>query len=58
MKLTQKEAMPKLTVRLPDKLLEELQVRAARERRTLQDVVNDAITVYLRSPLRRKEDKR
>jgi metal-responsive CopG/Arc/MetJ family transcriptional regulator len=48
----------KFSVRLPDQLLEEVQVRAARERRTQQDLVADALEAYLKTPLKRAGDAR
>lgn len=46
------------SVRVPDKLIEKVQVRAARERRTLQDLVADALGAYLKTPLKRPEVSR
>lgn len=47
--------MIKFGVRLPEDLLEEVQVRAIREKRTLQELTAIALAAYLKTPLSRKE---
>jgi len=42
--------MFKLTVRLPNSLIEKAKIRAVKDRRTLQDLVSDALEAYLKSP--------
>lgn len=41
--------MSKTTIRLPDKLLERAKIHAVKERRTLQDVIADALEAYLKA---------
>jgi predicted transcriptional regulator len=43
------EAVSKTTIRLPDKLLERAKIHAVKERRTLQDVIADALEAYLKA---------
>jgi plasmid stability protein len=50
--------MFKLTVRLPDSLVEKAKIRAVKDRRTLQDLVNDALEAYLKSPAKRGGEER
>jgi predicted transcriptional regulator len=45
--------MVKFSVRVPDKILEKVQIRAIKEKRTLQDLVADALAAYLTTPLKR-----
>lgn len=47
--------MIKFGVRLPETLLEEVQVRAIREKRTLQELTALALAAYLKRPINRKE---
>jgi len=42
--------MTKVTIRLPDQLVEKAKIRAIRERRTFQDVVGEALALYLKTP--------
>lgn len=46
--------MVKTSLRIPDQLWEEAKVRAARERKALADVVNEALEAYLK----RRPEKR
>jgi hypothetical protein len=46
----------KTTLRLPTSLLERAKIRAIKERRTLQEIVADAITTYLKTPTARMGD--
>lgn len=50
--------MLKLTVRLPEKLVEKAKIRAVKERTTLQDMVTVALEAYLKTPLKREEEGR
>jgi predicted transcriptional regulator len=47
----QPKVKQKLTVRLEDDLYERLKIRAVKERRTLQTIVDMAIEQYLKTPL-------
>jgi predicted DNA binding CopG/RHH family protein len=46
----------KTTLRLPASLLERAKIRAIKEHRTLQEIVSDAITTYLQTPVSRMRD--
>jgi hypothetical protein len=46
----------KTTLRLPASLLERAKIRAIKEHRTLQEIVADAITTYLKTPVARMGD--
>jgi predicted DNA binding CopG/RHH family protein len=46
--------MLKLTVRLPESLVEKAKIRAVKERTTLQDMVTLALETYLKTPLKRE----
>ena len=50
--------MFRLTVRVPETLAERLKIRAVKERRTLQELVTEAIEAFLKTPLRREEGAR
>lgn len=50
--------MFRLTVRVPETLAERLKIRAVKERRTLQELVTEAIEALLKTPLRREEGAR
>lgn len=50
--------MLKLTVRLPENLVEKAKIRAVKERTTLQDVVTVALEAYLKTPLKREKEGR
>jgi predicted DNA binding CopG/RHH family protein len=52
---TEKETT-KTTLRLPASLLERAKIRAIKEHRTLQEIVADAITTYLKTPVARMGD--
>jgi hypothetical protein len=52
------EIMFRLTVRVPETLAERLKIRAVKERRTLQELVTEAIEALLKTPLRREEGAR
>jgi hypothetical protein len=61
MKTTKRETttkMVKFSTRLSDKLVEEVQIRAIREKLTLQELVGAALAAYLKTPLGRKEGDR
>jgi len=45
--------MFKLTVRLPDTLVEKAKIRAVKDKRSLQDLVHDALEAYLKTPAKR-----
>jgi predicted DNA binding CopG/RHH family protein len=55
MKNSQREGEPmvKLTVRLSSSLIERTKIRAIKDRLTVQDLVNDALEAYLKSPAKR-----
>lgn len=40
--------MSKVTIRLPDSIIERAKIRAIKERRTLQDITAEALEVYLK----------
>jgi hypothetical protein len=48
------EIMFRLTVRVPETLAERLKIRAVKERRTLQELVTEAIEALLKTPLKAK----
>jgi plasmid stability protein len=50
--------MRKTSLSLPEPLWRRARVRAAQEDRDLQDVVADALTLYLKTPLKRAEGGR
>ena len=47
--------MHRMTVRLPDKLVEEAKIRAAKTRTTLQQILADALRAYLKTPLPKQQ---
>jgi len=47
----------RLSARIPEVLMERLKIRAVKERRKIQDLIIDAIELYLRQPLRREENQ-
>jgi predicted DNA binding CopG/RHH family protein len=51
------EAMFKLTVRLPESLIENAKIRAVKERTTLQEMVAEALAAYLKAPSSPREDR-
>jgi predicted DNA binding CopG/RHH family protein len=46
--------MFRLTVKISPDLTEAVKIRAAKERRTLQETVTSALEAYLKTPLRRE----
>jgi predicted DNA binding CopG/RHH family protein len=50
-------AMFKLTVRLPDSLIEKAKIRAVKDKLTMQDLVADALEAYLKSAKRGGEER-
>jgi hypothetical protein len=52
-----KEAAPmvKTTLRVPEAVWRAARIRAVEERRTFQDVLADALTMYLKTALKRRE---
>jgi predicted DNA binding CopG/RHH family protein len=44
--------MLRVTVRLPDSLVEQAKIRVVKDRRTLQDLVTDALEAQLKTPER------
>jgi len=42
--------MFKLTVRVPDNLIERSKIRAIKDKLTMQDLVTEALEAYLRNP--------
>ena len=49
--------MFKLTVRISPPLAEEVKIRAVREGKTLQEITATALAAYLRSPLRKGDER-
>jgi hypothetical protein len=49
--------LARLSARIPADLMERLKIRAARERRTAQEIIVDALQAYLRTALPGKEVK-
>jgi len=47
----------RLSARVPADLMERLKIRAAKERRTVQEIIVDALHAYLRTALPGKEVK-
>lgn len=45
----------KVTVRLPEALMERIKIRAIRERRSVQDLAAAAFEAYLKTPITREE---
>lgn len=50
--------MFKLTVRLPDNLIERAKIRAVKDRLTMQDLVTEALEAYLKSSSKRGAESR
>lgn len=50
--------MVKVTVRLPENLVEKAKIRAVKERTTLQEMVAAALETYLKTPLKREGEGR
>jgi predicted DNA binding CopG/RHH family protein len=50
--------MFKLTVRLPDSLIERAKIRAVKDKLTIQDLVAGALEAYLKSPAKRGGENR
>jgi predicted DNA binding CopG/RHH family protein len=48
------EAMTKVTIRLPQNLVERGKIRAIKERRNFQDVIAEALEAFLKTPLDRE----
>src|ERR1700730_3348933 len=51
-------AMFKLTVRLPDSLIERAKIRAIKDKLTMQDLVTEAIEAYLKTSAKRGGESR
>ena len=51
------KSMFKLTVRISPPLAEEVKIRAVREGKTLQEITATALATYLRSPLRKGDER-
>jgi len=60
MKTTKREAsdMTKVTIRLPQQLVERGKIRAIKEHRNFQDVIADALETLLKTPVQREEISR
>lgn len=54
MKTKEAEPMSKVTIRLPDDLVERAKIRAIREHRTLQEMTAEALEAYLRRAERKE----
>jgi len=50
--------MFKLTVRLPDSLIERAKIRAIKDKLTMQDLVTEAIEAYLKTSAKRGGESR
>ena len=46
--------MSKVTIRLPQGLVERGKIRAIKERRNFQDVISDALEAFLKTPINRE----
>lgn len=57
---TKREAsdMTKVTIRLPQQLVERGKIRAIKERRNFQDVIAEALDAFLKTPVQREESSR
>ena len=49
--------MHKLTIRLPEAMVERAKIRAVKEKTTLQEMVTTALEAYLRTPLKRQQQE-
>jgi hypothetical protein len=60
MKMKNREGQPmfKVTMRLPENLVERAKIRAIKEHRTLQEIAAAALDAYLRSPIQREGGER
>jgi len=60
MKTTKREAsdMVKVTIRLPQQLVERGKIRAIKEHRNFQDVIAEALEALLKTPLVREGEGR
>jgi hypothetical protein len=47
--------MARLSSRIPETLAEKIKIRAVREKRTVQDLLIEALELYLRTPLKKGE---
>ena len=47
----------RLTVRITDALEERIKIRAVKERITLQELTTSALEAYLRTPLKREDER-
>lgn len=47
--------MVKVTVRLPEALVERVKIRAVKERRSIQELAQLAFETYLKTPIAREE---
>ncbi len=50
--------MVKTTLRVPESIYKAARIRAIEERRTFQDVLADALTLYLRTSVKRGKEGR
>ncbi len=50
--------MTKVTIRLPENLVERGKIRAIKERRNFQDVIAEALEAFLKTPLVREGGSR
>jgi hypothetical protein len=57
-KQREEAAMFKLTVRLPDSLIERAKIRAIKDKLTMQDLVTEAIEAYLKTSAKRGGESR
>ena len=50
--------MFRLTVRIPDDLIEKVKIKAIREKTTLQQIVTDLLSEYVKRPVKAREVER
>jgi hypothetical protein len=48
--------LARLSARIPEALSEKVKIRAVREKRTVQDLLIDALELYLRTPLKKGDE--